>query len=290
MPDNESNPAAAFKAQQERNWHELSAGWDKWYELFERGAEPVTRSLLEGAGLTAGSSVLDIGSGTGQPALAIAAQVPEGRVVGVDQAEGMLAVARRRAAELRLDNVEFLRQDAEELDVEAGAYDAVVSRWGLMFLPDADRVLHTALRALKPGGSCTVSVWGTAPQVPMLSLAFGVAAARLGLPAPPPGLPGPFSMADSEALCARFTKAGFTDVTAEEHRIVFRPQTVEEFVEFSWDLLPGWLRAKLAETFGDERDERTVQAVATAAREFESDGGGLAVPCVAHCVRAVKPS
>ncbi|KOV67892.1 class I SAM-dependent methyltransferase [Streptomyces sp. MMG1121] len=290
MPDNENNAAAAFKAQQERNWHELSAGWDKWYELFERGAEPVTRTLLEGAGLSAGSSVLDIGSGTGQPALALAARVPEGRVLGVDQAEGMLAVARRRAAELKLDNVEFLRQDAEELDVPAGAYDAVVSRWGLMFLPDVDRVLHTAFGGLKPGGTCTASVWGTAPQVPMLSLAFGIVAARLALPAPPPGAPGPFSMADPEALSARFTKAGFQDVTVEEHRIVFTPDSVEEFVEFSWDLLPGWLRGKLAETFGDERDERTVQAVATAAREFETELSGLAVPCVAHCVRAVKPS
>jgi ubiquinone/menaquinone biosynthesis C-methylase UbiE len=289
LPDNESNTAAAFKAQQERNWHELSAGWDKWYELFEHGAEPVTRTLLDGAGLRPDSSVLDIGSGTGQPALAAAALVPEGRVVGVDQAEGMLAGARRRATEAGLTNVEFVRQDAEVLEFDDGVFDAVVSRWSLMFLPDADRVLHTAFRALSPGGTFTAAVWGTPPQVPMLSLAFGIAAARLGLPGPPPGAPGPFSMADPEALCARFTKAGFQDVTHEERRIVFTPRDVGEFVEFSWDLLPGWVRAKLAETFGDERDQRTVQAVATAAEDFGTDGGGLAVPCVAHCVRAVKP-
>ncbi|QYX79572.1 class I SAM-dependent methyltransferase [Streptomyces akebiae] len=288
MTDNE-NAASAFKAQQERNWHELSAGWDKWYELFERGAEPVTRLLLDGAGLGPKSSVLDIGSGTGQPALAAAARVPGGRVVGVDQAEGMLAVARRRAVEQELTHIDFRRQDAEELDVGEGDFDAVLSRWSLMFLPDADRVLHTAFRALSPGGTFTAAVWGTPPQVPMLSLAFGVAAARLGLPAPPPGAPGPFSMADAEALAARFTKAGFQDVSHQECRIVFTPRDVEEFVEFSWDLLPGWLRARLAETFGDERDQRTVQAVATAAKDFETDGGGLAVPCVAHCVRAVKP-
>ncbi|MFF3499878.1 class I SAM-dependent methyltransferase [Streptomyces sp. NPDC003247] len=289
MTDNQ-NAASAFKAQQERNWHELSSGWDRWYELFERGADPVTRILLEGSHLRNAGSVLDIGSGTGQPALAAAARVPEGRVVGVDQAEGMLAVARRRAVEQELTNVRFLRQDAEELDLEEGEFDAVVSRWSLMFLPDADRVLHTAFRALRPGGTFTAAVWGTPPQVPMLSLAFGIAAARLGLPAPPPGAPGPFSMADAEALCERFTKAGFQDVDHQECRIVFTPRDVAEFVDFSWDLLPGWLRAKLAETFGDERDQRTVQAVATAARDFETDGGGLAVPCVAHCVRAVKPA
>ncbi|MFV0132302.1 class I SAM-dependent methyltransferase [Streptomyces sp. HMX87] len=289
MPDNGTNAASDFKAQQERTWHQLSAGWDKWYELFEHGAQPVTHALLDGAGLRPDSAVLDIGSGTGQPALAAAARVPEGRVVGVDQAEGMLAVARRRAEELKLTQVEFLRRDAEELDVEEGTFDAVVSRWSLMFLPDADRVLHTAFRALKPGGALTAAVWGTPPQVPMLSLAFGVAAARLGLPAPPPGTPGPFSMADAEALCARLVKAGFQDVGHQECRVVFTPSSAEEFVDFSWDLLPGWLKAKLAETFGAERDERTVQAVATAAGDFETEGGGLAVPCVAHCIRAVKP-
>lgn len=289
MPDNRNNAASAFKAQQERTWHELSAGWDKWYELFERGAQPVTRTLLTGADLRPGSTVLDIGSGTGQPALAAAARVPEGRVVGVDQAQGMLDVARRRATLLDLANVEFRRQDVEELDLGEAAFDAVLSRWSLMFLPDADRVLHTAHRALRPGGTFTAAVWGAPPQVPMLSMAFGIVAARLDLPAPPPGAPGPFSMADPEALCARFTKAGFQDVEHRECRIVFRPRSVEEFVEFSWDLLPGWLRAKLAETFGDERDERTLQAVATAARDFETDDGDLAVPCLAHCIRAVKP-
>ena len=290
MPDNETTTASSYKAQQERNWHELSGGWDKWYELFERGAEPVTRALLDGAGLRPGSSVLDIGSGTGQPALAAASLVGEGRVLGVDQAEGMLAVARRRATAQGLANVEFLREDAEELDVEHGTFDAVVSRWGLMFLPDADRVLRTAYDALRPGGVFTAAVWGTAAQVPMLSLAFGIVAARLELPAPPPGTPGPFAMADGEALAARFAKAGFQEVGHQECRVVFTPGSVEEFVEFSWDLLPGWLKARLAERFGDARDPRTVQAVAQAARDFEADTGGLAVPCVAHTVRAVKPS
>lgn len=282
--------AAAFKDQQRTNWNDLSGGWDRWYELFETGAAPLTDRLLADA--TPGHHVLDLGSGTGQPALDAAHRVgPDGAVTGVDQAGDMLAVARRRAGQLKLDNVAFTEADAERLDFPAASFDIVTSRFTLMLLPDPRAVLTSCLRLLRPGGTLSASVWGPAPQVPVLSLAFGIVAARLELPPPPAGLPGPFAMADPSGLTELLGELGFTDVTVEEVPLAFRPASAAEFTAFSWDLLPQWLRAKLADRFGDERDTRTWDAVQSAAGEFavEEANGGLRVPGVSHLVRAVKP-
>jgi ubiquinone/menaquinone biosynthesis C-methylase UbiE len=282
---------AAFKLGQRNNWNNLSSGWDKWYDLFESGAAPANRTLLEDAGVSAGHSVLDIGCGTGQPALAAAELAgPRGRVIGIDLAEEMLAVARRRAAELSLKNVEFVECDAESIDFGASSFDAVISRFGLMFLPDVDTTLRRSFDLLRPGGALTAAVWGAPPQVPFMSLAFGVAATRLELDSPAAGLPGPFSMANPGGLQEGLRRAGFADVTHKELRLVFTPDSAAEFAEFSWDLLPGRLRGELAARFGDERDPDTWNAVIAKASEFETGQGNLAMPCTCHCVRAVKPA
>ncbi|WP_411105568.1 class I SAM-dependent methyltransferase [Streptomyces sp. cmx-4-9] len=279
----------AFKAQQKDNWNNLSSGWDRWYDLFESGAAPVTHRMLEQARLVEGARVLDLGSGTGQPALDAALLVgAKGSVVGTDQAGEMLGAARRRAVELGLGNTEFLEVDAERLDFEDASFDAVTSRFSLMFLPDADAVLARAHRLLRPGGVLTAAVWSTAPRVPLLSLAFGIVGARLGLGAPPAGVPGPFSLSDPAALTGRLRAAGFAEVAHEECPLIFAPKSAEEFAEFSWDLLPGWLRAQVAQRFGDARDPRTWNAFLSAAREFEAEDGTLRVPGLSHCFTAVK--
>lgn len=280
--------ATAFKAQQKQNWNHLSSGWDRWYDLFETGAAPVNRILLERAGIDEGRRVLDIGSGTGQPALHVAEAVgPKGSVVGVDQAGDMLKIARRRAADLDLANTAFVEQDVEAFGGEDSSFDAVVSRFTLMFLPDLGAVLRTAHRLLRPGGALAASVWGSPPRVPILSQAFGIVASRLELPPPPPGLPGPFSLADPDALAERLRAAGFSKVSHEECRLVFTPASAEEFATFSWDLLPGWLRGRLKAKTGSDRDPATWDAIVGAAREFETDDG-LRIPALGHCVTAIK--
>ena len=280
--------ADAFKAEQRRNWNGLSSDWDKWYDLFESGAAAATGALLAAAEVTFGDSILDIGSGTGQPALAAATLVgPNGHVLGIDQAADMLAIARRRSKDLGLDNTEFSEMDAEFLELPPGSVDAAISRWSLMFLPDAPRALRSVHTALRPGGILAAVVWGSAPQVPMLSLGFSVVAARLGMGVPPAGLPGPFSMADPQHVTRMLAEAGFTDVSAKRCPIVFTPASAEEFADFSMDLLPGWLKAKLDAV--DAGGARTRLAVAAAATEFASDLGPLQVPCLSYSLRAVKP-
>lgn len=281
---------AAFKSAQRENWNNLSSSWDKWYDLFETGAARATGELLAAVGLVSGQQVLDLGSGTGQPALAAAALVgPTGRVTSFDQAAQMLAIARRRAEELGLANIEFLERDLEQLELAPESFDAAISRWSLMFLPDVDGTLAKTHDALRPGGTFAATVWGPAPKVPLLSTGFGIAAERVGLGAPPPGTPSPFSMADPDRVAAQMTAAGFAKVEVEQCPLEFTVASADEFADFSWELLPGWLRQRLAEEQGDTDGSRLRRAVFEVARTYESDLGTLTVPCLSYLVRAVRP-
>jgi ubiquinone/menaquinone biosynthesis C-methylase UbiE len=111
----------AFKESQLAEWQTAAPGWRKWYDVVEAEAagQVVSRTLVEMAGLGPGDTVLDIGTGYGEPALTAArAVMPGGRVIATDIAADMLAFARERAAQAGLENVEFLEADAETLSFD----------------------------------------------------------------------------------------------------------------------------------------------------------------------------
>jgi SAM-dependent methyltransferase len=109
-----------------------------------------TRQFLVEAGITTGMRVLDVGSGAGDVALALAELVgPQGRVVGADTNEHILQTAAQRARALGYTNVDFHHGAAHEVD---GSFDAVVGRWVLMYLADPATELRLLAGRLRPGG------------------------------------------------------------------------------------------------------------------------------------------
>jgi len=269
--------ANEFKKQQERTWSALAAAWEKWDDAFERGGAVVTRRLIDLAALGPGQRVLDIGTGLGEPALSAATAVgAQGRVLGVDVADPMLAIARSRAAAKGLRHIELVTADAEaftesELFAKSGPFDAVISRFGLMFLPDARGVLERSVAALKPGGRCAASVWSTPDKVPMIAFTFGVLGKAFELPPPPPGTPSPFTLANAAALTQLLEGAGLTAVRVEEQDVPFRFETIDEFVAYSWELLPPFLRAKV-DALDPARQAELRAAVTRAAGAYQRDG------------------
>jgi SAM-dependent methyltransferase len=180
--------SVAFKAEQRDTWNAVSAGWDFWQDRYERAAAPVTDWLLRAAELRPGHRVLDVGCGTGEPSVSAGRLVaPTGRVLGIDLAPEMIDRARHCAAGLG-HPIEFAESDVEALDLPAHSFDAVLSRWGLMFAVDRRRTLADLHRLLAPGGVLAAAVWGPPEANPMTSLGFRTLAA--GLPDPPPGRPG----------------------------------------------------------------------------------------------------
>lgn len=280
---------AAFKSDQRDNWNDLSVRWDRWHSVFEAGTAPVTANLLEQGRVVPGARVLDVASGTGEPALSAAGRVgPTGQVIGVDLAAEMVAVARRRGA--GRSNLTYQEGDAEALDLSDDGFDTVLTRFGLMFLPDRSRALTRILELLRPGGRLAGATWSVPPRVPVIGTAFAVIAATLELPPSPPGLPGPFSMADPHLVAAELTEAGFTGATAEEMALTFRYDSVAEFVEFSRDLLPARVRNLIRERIAPADEPALWKAVGAQVEQYTEKSGAVAVPSTAICFHATKPA
>jgi ubiquinone/menaquinone biosynthesis C-methylase UbiE len=277
-----------YKAAQRVNWNAISAGWATWQDEFERGAVTVTARLLELARVGPGSTVLDAGTGVGEPALHAAEVVGTyGRVLGIDIAPDMLSHACRRGAGVR--NVEFAEGDLESLDLPARSFDAVLSRWGLMFAVDHVATFEGMLRILVPGGRLAAAVWGPPQGAPIMSLGFRAVSSLVDPPPPPPGSPSPFGMASADILAGELESAGFADVEISEFEVPFRFASPEQYIAFNRAVIPPALREVLhAELGGD--DTADIRAALHAALEpYRLDDGGVALPSNALLVRAVAP-
>ncbi|WP_328608881.1 class I SAM-dependent methyltransferase [Amycolatopsis sp. NBC_00345] len=274
---------AAAHEEQRRIWDDVSEGWARWQPAFERGAGAVTAELLRLGGVAPGQRVLDFGTGLGEPAVSAALAVaPDGLVLGVDLSPRMIELARARAA----GPVEFVAGDLDDLGLPAGGFDVVLSRWALPFLPDRVGTLRTLHRLLKPGGVLAAAVWGTPPRVPMISLAFAVVARLLELPPAPPGLPGPFALADADLARAELAEAGFGELAVTTLGAEFRLGSLDEFAGFARDVLPPRMKQLLRDRYGTVAAPAVWTAFTEAAAPFAT-GDGVVVPSETLCLRAV---
>ena len=272
-----------YKARQRQQWDNVAAGWRKWWPSFEQGPQHLSDRLVELSDVQPGQSVLAIATGIGEPAVTAAHRVgPTGYVLATDQAPQMLAIARERAAELGLQQIEFLELDAESLDLTDSTFDAVLCRWGLMFLPDLAQALAGMYRLLIPGGRLAASVWDVPANVPIISLAMQVARQVLQVPPPPAGTPGPFSLSDSTALKQVLTQIGFTDVRSERLTLTFEFKSSEEYARRPRDIAAP-LIALLAD-HSTERQAEVWRAIEDAARQYAMADGSIRMPNETICV------
>ena len=111
--------------------------------------------------LKVGATVLDVGCGTGASAIPAAEAVGTGgKVIGVDLAERLLELARRKAARRHLDNVEFRLGDMTALGFPDAHFDAVVSVFSIFFTADMEATVRELWRMVKPGGKLAITTWG----------------------------------------------------------------------------------------------------------------------------------
>jgi ubiquinone/menaquinone biosynthesis C-methylase UbiE len=119
------------------------------------------------AGLRKGEVVLDLGSGGGIDVLLAAKKVgPKGRAIGVDMTQGMIDLARKNADDAGFENVEFRLGDIEDLPVDSGSVDVIISNCVINLAPDKDRVFKEAYRVLRAGGRVMVSDIVTKGELP----------------------------------------------------------------------------------------------------------------------------
>ena len=205
---------AEFKQRVEKEWasDETAAAWHKHYPQMKEQFAQVTEALIDAAAPRPGMSVLDLASGTGEPALSLARRVaPTGKVTATDFSKGMLDVLSANADAEGVTNIETKVCDAHELPFPDASFDLVTSRFGVMFFGEVGRALAEIRRVVKPGCRIAFMVWGA----PEAGSAFGAAALpymrRLAVKPDPDG-PGPMRFAEPGKLARLVEGAGFRDV------------------------------------------------------------------------------
>ena len=228
-----------FREGQRQVWNSSADGWRKWSPTIDRGASPISDRMVQLAGIKPGHKVLDVACGYGEPSLAAAkAAGPSGSVVASDQSAGQLAFGRERAQAAGLRNIEFVECSAHALDFPANTFDAVLSRWGIIFDPEIESALGRIRGFMKSGARAVLVSWAEPPRVPFLALPFKVARERLQVPPPPAPPPGPFARPTKDSLAAALKGGGFSDIQADEADVVFEWPTVEEYIVFAQETIP----------------------------------------------------
>jgi ubiquinone/menaquinone biosynthesis C-methylase UbiE len=272
---------------QRQDWNRVAAGWEKWDEFFDRSMAFLNHRIVGDARLRPGHHVLDLGSGTGYPALLAAQTVgPSGSVIGVDLADQMVAAAERKATRLGLTNVTFCTGDVTTLPFEAGSFDAVTSRFCLMFLPDIPKAAAEIARVLKPGGWVAAAVWSAAEKNPSIGLAMAAIKQLIELPPPDPTAPGIFRLANPGELASLFQQAGLIDATDQEFLGEWSYASAEQYYTSLMEIAAPVqnLMAKLSDTQKQEVKRLILQAASQFTRSDR-----VAFPMVVRMVSARKP-
>jgi enediyne biosynthesis protein CalE5 len=215
----------------------------------------ISERLVELASVQSGSRVLDVAAGYGEPALTAARKAgPEGRVVATDISAEMLAFGRERAAAAGLGNVEFMQSDAFSLDFPAASFDAAISRWGIIFEPDAEGAAARIRGFLKPRARMAIASWGEPDQVPFLSIPMRTTRARLSVPPAAPGTPGPLSRPTPAAIAGLLEGGGFSGVVVEQDEVVFEFDSPEHFTAYV-RAISAPIRAMIEQHAGDAQED-----------------------------------
>lgn len=247
-------------------WAESARYWTKYSDTIHKMFVPLTRALIERAGIRNGETVLDVAGGAGEPSLTIAEVVgPEGSVTCTDGVTAMVDAARAEAQRRGVTNMQFQQCAADSLPFPDNSFDVVVSRLGAMFFPEP--AFREMLRVLKPNGRFAFAVWGKSDVNPFCYLVTGVLDQHVKSPAADPDAPNAFRFAEPGKLVDVMKQAGAIDT---EERVVnldiAAPISARQF----WELrsqTSDTLREKLAKLPASEQEQIGAE-VQQAVQEF----------------------
>ncbi|MCW2601675.1 MAG: Methyltransferase type 11 [Frankiales bacterium] len=279
--------AAQYKQTTRNQWEEAAEAWHHWGPLLESWLGPATDLMLDAVQITSGSRVLDVAAGAGGQALSAARRVGQsGRVVATDISPTILEYAAKTAAAEGLTNVDTRELDGEALtQLEAGSFDAVISRVGLIYFPDQQQALSGMRRALRPAGRVGAIVYSTADRNGFFSGPVGIIRRRAQLPPPTPGQPGPFSLGAPGVLEQALTDAGFTDITVQAVDAPLRLPSAADCLRFERESF-GALHQMLSGVPEADRDEVWTE-IHDHLRGYETPAGFVG-PCELLVVSATR--
>jgi SAM-dependent methyltransferase len=234
--------------------------WVQMQPMLDDLMLPFERMLTDAGDPGKGGRVLDVGCGAGATTLAMARRVGTGgHCVGLDISRPLLAAARGRAAAEGVGNVDFIEADAQVHSLEPNQFDAVISRFGVMFFDDPAAAFANIHRSARPGAKLAFVAWRSPAENEFMTVATRTAAHLLPpMPAAEPDAPGQFAFADKPRVASILGTGGWSAIDLQPVDVPCRmPETA--LMTFATRLGPVGIALK-------DADAATVSKVAAALR------------------------
>ena len=270
--------AAKYKETTRSQWDTAAEAWHRWGPTLCSWLGPATARMLELAAVESGCRVLDVAAGAGDQTLQVAERVgPLGSILATDISAPILAFAAREAQRSGYTNVTTRAMDGENLELDDGAFDVVISRVGLIYFPDQQRALSEMRRVLVPGGRVAAIVYSTADRNGFFSTPVSIVRRHAKLGPPLPGQPGPFSLGGPGVIEEAFSLAGLKDVRSERIAAPLCLKSAADCLRFEKESF-GALHQMLS-TLDESGRDAAWSEVGSALTEFERNGEGFVGPC-----------
>jgi ubiquinone/menaquinone biosynthesis C-methylase UbiE len=227
----------AQRAEIAERWERAAAGWGRRASEMRSVWMPVSAWMVDHLALQPGQRVLELAAGPGDTGfLASELVAPGGILISSDASAPMLKVARARAREFGIANVEFIQLELEWIDLPTASVDAVLCRWALMLIVDPTAAAREMRRVLRPGGRAAMAVWGRPEDNPWATVPTRALVELGHVEAPDPEAPGMFALSRQGLFADTLEEAGFVDVVEDSVDLTHAYATVREYVEQRLDL------------------------------------------------------
>ncbi len=250
---------------------EVAERWQQDVERRRQDMAEATQRMLEAAGLKPGDHVLDIAAGTGDQSIFAARIVgPGGSILATDISAEMLNIAARVVQQEGLTNITTLVQDAEQLDLQDNALDAVICRLALMLIPHLKLALREIRRVLKPGGKLAALVWSAPENNPLFSLPLAILSKYAR--GASSHLPNPFALSDPTVFERELTEAGFYEVITRAIPFQSHYASLDAFLQSTASRLTAGVMGQLSQ----QEQQQLLGEVRQALSQFEGSHGLVA--------------
>jgi ubiquinone/menaquinone biosynthesis C-methylase UbiE len=269
--------AVKYKRTTFDQWQTAAEAWYRWSPQISKWLGKATDIMLEMAGVTTGSRILDVAAGAGEQSVTAAKKAgPTGYVLTTDISPNLLEFARKMAETAGVNNIETEIMDGENLTVADNSFDVVISRIGLIYFPDQQKALKEMLRVLKPGGRVAAIVYSIPEKNKFFSIPVSIIRSRAKLPPPLPGQPGPFSLGSEGVIEKAFANAGFKDISSVLVESPVLLPSAKDCVQFEQESF-GALH-QMMNGLSNEQKQSVWQEIEEELKKFETDKGFIG-PC-----------